>query len=138
MKRVFLLSALFVMSILAGWAQTEQPTETGFGIIFSDGSLVKGELYVEEGDTAYALRDQVIAKEQSFKLYDFGTQTVWVTSQHAFLNKHISIQNDSYVPDSTAAYSIAIGKDSLIIALPGDMPEPNGTYSGTRGGKAIG
>lgn len=132
-KLLFILSALLVMSIHAGWAQTEQPTETGFGIIFSDGSLVKGELYVEEGDTAYALWDQVIAKEQSFKLYDFGTQTAWVTSQHAYLNEHISIQNDSYVPDSTAAYSIAIGKDSLIIALPGDMPEPN--FSGNRSGK---
>ncbi len=145
MKRVFLLSALFVMSILAGWAQTEQPTETGFGIIFSDGSTIKGELCAEEGDTAYVLWDQVIAKEQSFKLYDFGTQTAWVTSQHAYLNEHISIQNDSYVPDSTAAYSIAIGKDSLIIALPDDDFNPDGTpagtqssWGGTRGGTQLG
>ncbi len=137
MKKILFILAAMVLSSMGLWAQTEQPTETGFGIIFSDGSTVKGELYAEEGDTAYVLRDQVIAKEQSFKLYDFGTQTAWVTSQHAFLNEHISIQNDSYVSDSAAAYIIAIWKDSLIIALPGDLPEPNARH-GIRGGSQDG
>lgn len=136
MKRFFLLSALFVMSILAGWAQTEQPTETGCGIVLGDGTTVKGDFHAEDNDTVYIVRDQSLAQGQSFKLYDFGTQTAWVNSQHTLLNEHISIQPDGYVADSAAEYYIVIMKDSLIVALPGDLPVPN--RRGTRNGSQFG
>lgn len=136
MKRFFLLSALLVMSILAGWAQTEQPEESGCGIVLGDGTTVKGDFHAEDNDTVYIVRDQSLAQGQSFKLYDFGTQTAWVNSQHTLLNEHISIQPDGYVADSAAEYYIVIMKDSLIVALPGDLPVPN--RHGTRNGSQFG
>lgn len=140
MKKILLLSALFVLNTVIGRSQTmsaTQPADSSWGLVFSDGSTVKGELYPDYGqDTAYVILDQVLSPDKSFRLYDFATQTAWTSPLSTFSCEHVSLQNGVYVADSTAEYDVAIMRDSLIIVLHGDVPESS-AFGGKRGGSAL-
>ena len=54
--------------------------DTGFGLIFGDGTKVKGTAAGTDhnGRTQYLVSNQAFVKDQEFALYDFEKQTSWI------------------------------------------------------------
>lgn len=81
-----------------------EPTDTGYGIRYSDGSTVKGTLGEEsEGFTQWVLENVTFETNDQFQIYDFSTKTGWAVTVNTY---SFNSDPDSYIIKGGSIYAI--------------------------------